>query len=109
MYILITTTDCDVSYGVDTALYICRNIFSNLEDAQQAAEEYLSTIKNGQWTLGDWIRAPGHHWRRRARGQCSDSWGEETDAEIDMSIYKLESSEEARKVFSCIGGAEYLE
>lgn len=109
MYILITTIDFDVSYGVDTGLYMCRKIFSSLEDAKQAAEEYLSTIKNGQWAREDWIGTNGHHWFRGARGQCSDSWSEENDAEIVMSIYKLESSEEARKVFICMGGASYFE
>jgi hypothetical protein len=106
MYIVIATIDNEVSYGVDKGLYLCRKIFSDLETAKKAAEDYLSTMENGEWIKEEWAELNDHWWERTAQ-VVHDS----QDATLYLYIYKVEPDEcEAlERTFTMIGGTEYFE
>ena len=92
MYIVVATIDSEVSYGVDNThdIYLCRKIFSDLENAKKAAEDYLFTMKKGKWIDEEWLESNDRWWGRSAQA-VDDSQDE--PLLLGWDIYKVDSDE----------------
>jgi hypothetical protein len=115
MYVIITFGDFDddTPYGESTSVYLCQKMFPSLEDAKNAAEEYVSTIKDGRWNGDGWSVTNSYNprtWSRAATGYMkdeADGWNK--NVVLRISIYELGSPDESDKAFTRIGGSTPVE